>query len=1305
MTYKIGSDPSQLKFAEKLVILNDRTVGMLTRFYNMKKACADPKSRPQFLNDKSLDSAISTIVKRFPIIDIKRNSTAFSCVNEMKGDILKKLSLYYYTFADLLDLKDAILQLFTAMDANQCKLNIVFYFDLTTTFLSLFTNFVSLMVLLSRLDDRKAVLGLYNAAHELMHACSEPSFPRLGQMVVDYEQPMRKLAEDLGLSYRLVGAALDSLREIYFKRNISAEQQRDAALLSLVAHPKQMLYAAQTGTIACEYLSLDTMDQWIIFGLTVCHRLLVDPAHSANLGPLYQRAVQHCLVVHLFRDECIVVQPLVHTVLEHIKQQQQHNHQSQQQHQQQYSMVKQLVGELKDGVNTLLAAGHLHAHRRHFLRMALRELCLLIGDQPGLLGPKCLFVWMGLAYARDEVLWLLRHSELWPQLMQAAFSSKKAMARSGLATIVVDKFLPELLFYMCELRNLVLKHADIIAHYHAEYVAGYDAPLLAEQLHQLSADGAELSDYEALLLRACADALESVKVDGIVVDSRAVRLDWFRFQANSSVGRSAFKLHTHGNLAVALNTAIFHLKQIDDLHALLGETSDLSIYCFHAHLFDAHLRHALDFPVQSRFSIAFAHISTNFENALHEMCPEERDLVIEKGLNTCNSALDELAKKVIEVFGKLCTDKHQMELNQSPHTCARILAATYKLLAAAENDDKCELAQQQKMADERMPGHESIREAGQPVSAGDSTALYLAELCHAIGSAKEIHISKHIFVPREFLYQNLERHLKTSMVRHLRFATATTTSGTAPNGGGGAGPAMAQNDSNTTTTNCPMSPHPRRPSEMLAFLCAQMHALQDLDTFLAYDIVCLFRDAMLQQSQREDAQGQETLAEVYSKWYLEVLLRKASTGQLLYSDHLQAFVTSEQPQQQQQSATTGAGALFAESYTDPRELRALAQLIGPYGIKAMEERLVWQIASQITELFKLVRENREALHAARVNFDKPAKLREIVAQLSGCCTASSSSDLNCKENNRRTNHHHHHQHYASSSTSSSVANSSTSLPGSSSACTASTCASTATAAPSAIESLLQRVIIIGEIIAFRDLLFGALNDVLRQRCPFLISSLGSLIDSAADELQKINIGEACAASGFKLDVDLALVNACKQQANNNGLNDVEEHYNIACLLIVFIAIALPKLAQSPNSFFRASLMVTKNNSHTIPLAVNTLVGALFFLHQRGDTGDRMREFLALASSGLLQIVDTFSSSTEQSNNSRHQQQQHHHQQHQSVYLLLDRLCCQSPWLNYGLLDTCFPYALIRVAHANCCLREAEGGGSAAAASRHHYKTN
>lgn len=50
---------------------------------------------------------------------------AIASVDEIKSEIIKSLSLYYYTLADLLDLKDAILQLLTTMDANQTKLDIV----------------------------------------------------------------------------------------------------------------------------------------------------------------------------------------------------------------------------------------------------------------------------------------------------------------------------------------------------------------------------------------------------------------------------------------------------------------------------------------------------------------------------------------------------------------------------------------------------------------------------------------------------------------------------------------------------------------------------------------------------------------------------------------------------------------------------------------------------------------------------------------------------------------------------------------------------------------------------------------------------------------------------------------------------------------------------------------------------------------------------------------------------------------------------------------------------------------------------
>lgn len=88
---------------------------------------------------------------------------------------------------------------------------------------------------------------------------------------------------------------------------------------------------------------------------------------------------------------------------------------------------------------------------------------------------------------------------------------------------------------------------------------------------------------------------------------------------------------------------------------------------------------------------------------------------------------------------------------------------------------------------------------------------------------------------------------------------------------------------------------------------------------------------------------------------------------------------------------------------------------------------------------------------------------------------------------------------------------------------------------------------------------------------------------------------------------------------------------------------------------------------------------MFFYHHRDDIHDRMREFLALASSGLLQIVGTAEAD----------QMQHH----RSVYILLERFVKDSPWLNFGLLESCFPYTLLRSSFLNCYRAEENGGNT------------
>lgn len=91
-----------------------------------------------------MESAIKHISRKFPVVDTRMNSVSvsrtsilsrailgsrfqstFHYVDTMKEDIIKSLGLYYYTFADLMDLKDNILQLLTTMDACQCQLDIV----------------------------------------------------------------------------------------------------------------------------------------------------------------------------------------------------------------------------------------------------------------------------------------------------------------------------------------------------------------------------------------------------------------------------------------------------------------------------------------------------------------------------------------------------------------------------------------------------------------------------------------------------------------------------------------------------------------------------------------------------------------------------------------------------------------------------------------------------------------------------------------------------------------------------------------------------------------------------------------------------------------------------------------------------------------------------------------------------------------------------------------------------------------------------------------------------------------------------
>lgn len=1104
--------PTQQKLAEKLSIMHDRGVGMLTRIYNIKKACGDAKSKPSFLSDKSLESCIKQIVKKFPNIDIK----SVSGISQIRSDIVKSLSLYYYTFVDLLHFKDCVCELLTTMDACQVYLDISINFEMTKTYLDLIAIYVSLMILLSRVEDRKAVLGLFNAAHEMVHNQSDVNFPRLGQMIMDYEAPMKKLSEEFIPHAKLLFQALMSLRPVYSYRNVSADQMRSDQKLSLVGSPGQLLKPARTERMSCEYLSLESLDRWIILGFMLCHQ----PLSQEPVSKLWTAALENNWVLALFRDEVIYIHQYVQGFFDTIK------------------GYGKRVSEVKDCYSHAVSKAALeHREKRKFLRTALKELGLLLSDQPGLLGPKALLIFIGLAYARDEVYWLLRHSDNPPV--------QKGKSKS--AEDLVDRQLPELLFHMEELRLLVRKYSQVLQRYYVQYLAGYDAVSLHHGMQSLSV----CPEDESVILSSLYNVIASLSVkqveDNEVFDFRALRLDWFRLQAYTSMAKASLNLAEHKELASLIDTIGFHTKMVDYLDELLVETSDLSIFCFYNKMFEDQFHMCLEFPAQNRYIIAFPLICNHFQNCTHELCPEERHHIRERSLSVVNIFLEEMSKEAKNIITTICDEQCTLSDKLLPKHCASLIAQ----IASRRKKDK----NNKKILNEIVkPGAESYRKTREELTTMDKLHMALTELCFAINYCTNIQVWDFTFAPREYLHQHLESRFSRALVGMVMFNPDTSEIA--------------------------------KPSELLASVRAYMNVLQTVENYVHIDMTRVFNNALLQQTQRMDSHGEKTVAALYIQWYSEVLLRRVSAGNICFSLNQRAFVSL---------TAEGAIPFNAEEFSDVNELRALADLIGPYGMKLLNETLMWHIASQVQELKKLVAANKEVLLLLRTHFDKP----EIM-----------------KEQSKRLHN---------------------------------------------VENVLQRMTIVGVILNFQRIAQLALQEVLESRVPFLLNSVQDFYQHSPVGDPKI-VNEMASAAGLLCTVDPALATAL---ASDKSDLDEDEHV-LACLLMVFVAVCIPKLAKNEACFYLASLEGHSNNIHCMASAINHIFSALFTLCGQGDLEDRMKEFLALTSSSLLRLgQDPDEEST------RHRD---------SVYLLLHQIVQESPFLTMDLLESCFPYALIRNAY-------------------------
>ncbi|XP_053172229.1 nck-associated protein 1-like [Scomber japonicus] len=1106
----------QQKLAEKLTILNERGNGVLIRMNHIKKTCGDTKQRPSILTEKAMESAIKYINKKFPNIDFRGNIQNLNSIQRQKSEVLAATTSYYESFLDVIEFRDHVYELLNTIDACQCLFDISVNFDFTKSYLDLIVTYTSVFITLSRIDDKKALVGMFNCAHEMTNGSSDPSYPRLGQMLVEYDHPWKKLTEEFGPHTKSVTSALMSLRILYPRRNLPAEQWRSAQLLSLLSVPATMLDPACCDTIACEYLSMEVMERWIIIGFMLCHHSL--NTHQPSLD-LWKMALRGGLYLNLVRDEVLNIHKVTEDLFDGFKG---------------YSKRIADIKECREYV--ILNSGAMHRERRHFLRGALKELFKVLEDEPGLLGPKALFVFMALSFSRDEVLWLVRHSENMPKLKTPEDYMDNQMA--------------ELLFYMEKLRGLLKKYKHVVQRYHVQYLAQFDALVLNDTIQNMYV----CPEEESVLMSSFVSTLSALSIKQVEnkeeFDFSALRLDWLRLQAYTSVNKAALPIKDYPDLAKVMNVIQFHTKMVDSLDEMLQETSDLSIFCFFPRVFEKMFSQSND--EMKRYLMAFPCVFSHFSQCGNALCPEETEAMEKKSLRLCVTFLEQIAKQTSNVVLEICAE--QCNLNDqllAKHCAETISAARYR-------KQKKPMPKKGEVQKEK-PGAESLRKDRTILTNMDKMHLNLTELCSSYSLCSDFIVFDHIVVPTEFLISHLETRLSEIIVRMANY--------------------------NQTTQEI------ARPLDLLAAVRAYTASLHCLSSYISVDVTRLVKSVLLQQTQPLDSRGTQTITTLYTNWYLESLLRQASNSLIVHCPTMHCFVNQ---------VIDNEPSFRAEEYSDISELQALAELIGPYGLKFLSENLMWHITSQVSELKKLVNENMDILVQMRHNFDKPEEMVDLKKRLTGG------------------------------------------------------------------ENVLKRMTIIGVILSFRSMAQSCLKDILHKHCPYLMGPIEGLRDIITPESEmKVTLGvfELASAAGISCDIDPALVTAIRNMQTDN--TSIDEEYKLSCLLLVYIAVSLPTLALDPNSFYSREHGGHNNNIHCLAKSINQVAAAMFTV-QNKNIEQHLKEFLLMASSTLLQLGQNVER-VESKNR-------------ESVYLLLHMIVEESAFLSQDMLESCFPYVLLRNAY-------------------------
>lgn len=874
-------------YAEKLIILDSHVSGLLCRIHDMIniKRILQAQIQQGVSSQAGLDELLHTelpkfvqaLVRRFPETPEQiEKIPGYDIFNKRYPEIQTGLQPFYHTWLDILHAKETVWA--TLLDC--VRMFTVMKFDVNrfimSKFLDLFVKYCQMIILSSRVEDRRGLIMLYAQAHHKT-GNTEPSFPRIADFIKQYESPVKQLRDECGdLADRLGEIVMGFQMPVLTWSDINNFHMK--SVFNILEDTKTMNVQSKDKEYN-ELQYLDSFHTWIMWTYLICPQAL----QTEGSIPMLLTCLKEHMIITLFRDETLEIHHEMNDLFSNFKVKKSPKDFKLSKHS---KALKEIQNAAQDTV--------IHYQKlRNYLNCEMDVLLQFLEEYPGCIAPKINMILAITTLARNCVVWYLRHVNPIKKPKNYVFGLDWA----GVASLIRLNY---------AFKDLVLKYSDSVEVYYKAQVL-LDAAKIEELLQAFR----QQNDPTTIINQLMDSILEDCR-NGKTCDD--TRLNWYRLSTALFHVYSNLKESNIASMCSRFIELISHSRHIDLLHTEVNAAGNFMNLMWAPEKVSVLAQSA---PSKSLLAVIRT-LSDSVQN-LHKNAGEEAHLIVQVSQKISIDLLYQVAANILTNINVIKTEIKKRRADTSHAAVLR------------------------KMDDPSLPlpGFESVydrRNYTEPVRVAKQN---IASLCEGVAEQPRFHVCLIEFFPLAYVREELVKGLRRELFE-----------GVVPRG------------SSSSVIN--------KPSEMLVHFKDVMYAYTTVEQFMNINMTNMFREMLFNgfcdakaggpgdplindlPTAAENTYTGGCMIEMISRFYTHLFnAPELLTGFYPYSQTLRSFVNFPNRHH----------TVDYQSYTDPEELMALCSLIGPYGVRILDSRLLEVVVAHVANIKKVLAANQTHLTA------------------------------------------------------------------------------------------------------------------------------------------------------------------------------------------------------------------------------------------------------------------------------------------------------------------------------------------------------